>query len=430
MSTMDGDDDTVSDSVATVVIAEPVNESDHVGAASTTQQTNTTIQKKSRFSWSHHGTNPKFVDTYIVHEENYKDERLIRHLMQVCPWKARHGNVKAAWKKVLDGLLLEKIDGTFMFAGINVMTIRNRYQNVYLVLGDKWRKEREQRNVEEASEDEEPENRNERTTKQLIKQGIEDLYEDHIQHEEEVQEQKTNDKEKEEKGKIAATRIKEAALGCLQRWQSTLKVASQRQTRSKTKKNPPKTKGKSASSSSSNSGDGNSSSTANDDEEYVDDKDDSPNEAPDVVETPRTKLTFGQNSSKSSSTSKHKNQSSVDSVVEEVMQQNADRQEKLLEMQQQRLEYKQSKEDRKRKVETNKEKEIELQQQRLEMEKEQHKAAMKAQMAQMEAFSNNAKSTQETNMKMIEFMAMMTKQMGGTDEDEKNSQRRTSPRKK
>ena len=244
------------------------------------------------------------------------------------------------------------------------MTICNRYQNVYLVLGDKWRKEWEQCNVKEASEDEEPENRNERTMKQLIKQGIEYLYEDHIQHEEEVQEQKTNDKEKEEKGKIVATRIKEAALGHLQRRQSTLKVASQQQTRSKTQKNHPKTKGKSASSSSSsNSGDGNSSSTVNDDEDYVDDKDDSPNETPDVVETPRTKLTFGQNSSKSSSTSKHKNHYSVDSVVEEVMQQNTDRQEKLSEMQQQRLEYKQSKEDRKRKAETNKEKELELQQQ-------------------------------------------------------------------
>ena len=86
--------------------------------------------------------------------------------------------------------------------------------------------------------------------------------------------------------------------------------------------------------------DGNSSSTANDDEEYVDEKDDSPNETPDVVETCRMKLNFGRTSSKSSSTSKHKNHHSVDSVVEEVMQQNADRQEKLLEMQQQRLEYK------------------------------------------------------------------------------------------
>ena len=148
---------------------------------------------------------------------------------------------------MLDGLLLEKIDGNFMFAGINVMTIHNRYQNVYLVLGDKWWKEREQRNVKEASADEEPENRNERTTKQLIKQGIEDLYKDHIQHEEEVQEQKTNDKEKEENGKITATCIKEVALGRLQRQQSTRKVASQRQTRSKTKKDPPKMKEKSAS---------------------------------------------------------------------------------------------------------------------------------------------------------------------------------------
>ena len=121
----------------------------------------------------------------------------------------------------MDGILLEKFEGSFIFAGINMSSIRNRYQNVYLLLGDKWRKEREQRNIEEASEDEEPDNSNERTTKQLIKQGIEDLYEDHILHEEEVQEQKTNDKEEEEKGKLAATRIKEAALGHLQRCQST-----------------------------------------------------------------------------------------------------------------------------------------------------------------------------------------------------------------
>ena len=42
------------------------------------------------------------------------------------------------------------------------------------------------------------------------------MYEDHILDEEEVQEQKTNEKEKEEKGKLTATQIKEAALGHLQ----------------------------------------------------------------------------------------------------------------------------------------------------------------------------------------------------------------------
>ena len=102
--------------------------------------------------------NPKFVETYIIHEKNYKDEILICHLIQVTPWKARHGHVKSAWEKVMNGVLLEKLEGSCIFVGINIRTIRNRYQNVYLVLGDSLRKEREQQNVEEASEDEEPDN--------------------------------------------------------------------------------------------------------------------------------------------------------------------------------------------------------------------------------------------------------------------------------
>ena len=112
------------------------------------------------------------------------------------------------------------------------------------------------------------------------------------------------------------------------------------------------------------------------------------------------------------------------------MQQNANHQEKLLEMQNQHLQYKQSKEDRKRRAESNNEKEIDLKQQRLDMEKEQHMASMQAQMAQMEAFANNAKLTQETNMKMIEFMVMMTQKMGKTEAEEKNTKRRMSPREK
>ena len=70
----------------------------------------------------------------------------------------------------------------------------------------------------------------------------------------------------------------------------------------------------------------------NDDEEYIKVNEDSPDDTPNVVETPRSKLNFGPMSSKSSSTSKHKNIGSGNSVVEEVMQQNADLQEKMLEM--------------------------------------------------------------------------------------------------
>ena len=53
--------------------------------------------------------NPKFVETCIVHEKNNKDEILICHLIQVAPWKARHGQVKSTWEKVMNGILLEKI---------------------------------------------------------------------------------------------------------------------------------------------------------------------------------------------------------------------------------------------------------------------------------------------------------------------------------
>ena len=103
--------------------------------------------------------------------------------------------------------------------------------------------------------------------------------------------------------------------------------------------------------------------TGNDDEDYVEVNDDSPIDTPNIVEKPRSKLNFTPMSSRSSSTSKQKNIHSIDSVVEEVMQQSADRQDKMLEIQQQHLQYKQLKEDRKRKVETNKEKEIDLKQQ-------------------------------------------------------------------
>ena len=88
--------------------------------------------------------NPKFVETYIIHEKNYKDEILIHHLIQVAPRKARHGQVKSTWEKLMNGILLEKWEGSCIFVGINVSTITNRQQNVYLVLGDKWRKERQQ----------------------------------------------------------------------------------------------------------------------------------------------------------------------------------------------------------------------------------------------------------------------------------------------
>ena len=57
--------------------------------------------KKSRFTWSHHGTTPNSGSMYIVNEWNQKDEILIHHLLAEQPWKACHGHVMAAWDSLL-----------------------------------------------------------------------------------------------------------------------------------------------------------------------------------------------------------------------------------------------------------------------------------------------------------------------------------------
>ena len=76
-------------------------------------------------------------------------------------------------------------------------------------------KREEQRNQEEASEDEDPDTGNQRTTKQLIKQGILDLYEEYIQHEDQLESEKQEEQEQDAHGKMAALHIREATLGRL-----------------------------------------------------------------------------------------------------------------------------------------------------------------------------------------------------------------------
>ena len=88
MSVVEEDDDTVLEPVTAVVVVEAVNESNNIVVSSTMQQSNTRMHRKTCFRWSHYRMNPKFVDTYIVHEEDHKDEILIRHLIQVSLWKA------------------------------------------------------------------------------------------------------------------------------------------------------------------------------------------------------------------------------------------------------------------------------------------------------------------------------------------------------
>ena len=139
----------------------------------------------------------------------------IRHLLKEAPWKAPFGKVTCAWDGLTKKLMTERHDGAQLFGGANVQTLRKRYQQVYLHLGQLWTKERGKRNPEEASKDEEVDNDQLRSTKQRIKQGIKALYEQSILHEEEVTAQKTMQQENEENGKLAAIQIREAALGKL-----------------------------------------------------------------------------------------------------------------------------------------------------------------------------------------------------------------------
>ena len=71
------------------------------------------------------------------------------------------------------------------------------------------------------------------------------------------------------------------------------------------------------------------------------------------------------------------------------------------------MEYKKQCEDCKRFAEENHKKEMDMKQQKLDMEHKQHKATMEAQQA-----------SQQVNMKMLDFLAMLTMKFMGDKEKE------------
>ena len=116
----------------------------------------------------------------------------------------------------------------------------------------------------------------------------------------------------------------------------------------------------------------------------------------------------------------------IDMVISQAVETNTNSKNKLFELQQHKVELQKQREERKRKAEYNKEmkleakimvednrvKELEQQQKRLKMEQEKHNAAMRHQQAQLDALNANQKSTQEVNLKVLEFMAMMASKLG------------------
>ena len=99
-----------------------------------------------------------------------------------------------------------------VFDGATMITIQRRYKG-YLNLAKMWTSERDKHNQEEKSEDKEPDSELTRTRKQMIKQGIMDIYEDVLLFEEEIKNGKRANEEKEALEKAAAEEIRQAAIG-------------------------------------------------------------------------------------------------------------------------------------------------------------------------------------------------------------------------
>ena len=165
----EGDNDATA-STDQVVVAVPV-------------LTQTSFQKKKRFVWSF-SIDPD-LPNFLVDDNNYQDELLIRCIVQESPWQAKHGAKKTSWESVMSLLANQKHQFENVFEGASMITIRCRYEG-YINLGKRWTTERDKQNQEEKSEDEEPDTILSRTQKQMIKQGILEMYEDVQLFEEEV----------------------------------------------------------------------------------------------------------------------------------------------------------------------------------------------------------------------------------------------------
>ena len=171
--------------------------------------TQTTLQKKKRFVWSF-SIDPD-LPNFLIDDNNYQDELLIRCIIQESPWRAKHGAKKTSWESVMSLLGNQQHELANVFDGATMITIRRRYEG-YMNLAKMWTSEREKHNQEEKSEDEEPDAESTRTRKQMIKQGIMDMYEDVQLFEEELKNGKRANEEKEAMEKAAAEEIRQAAI--------------------------------------------------------------------------------------------------------------------------------------------------------------------------------------------------------------------------
>ena len=215
-----------------------------------------------------------------------------------------------------------------------------------------------------------------------------DLYEEYIQHEEQLESEKQEEEQQDAHGKMVAICIREATLGQLRL--KSCKTSYKEQ---------------STSSSSSVCNEGTADATVDATAEAVDNT--SGCSIYDIIdgvvqESPLIRTKKGPSPTNiPSSSKKQQSASDVDMIVKDVVKNSSCRQEHMINLQE-KMEYKKQNEERKRLAEENHKKEMDMKQQKLDMEHEQHKAAMEAQQA-----------SQQVNMKILDFLASLTMKFMG-----------------
>ena len=81
----EGDNDTTASTDQVVVVVPVV--------------TQTSFQEKKRFVWSF-SIDPD-LPNFLVDDNNYQDELLIRFIIQESPWRVKHGAKKTSWESVM-----------------------------------------------------------------------------------------------------------------------------------------------------------------------------------------------------------------------------------------------------------------------------------------------------------------------------------------
>ena len=83
--------------------------------------TQTNYQKKKQFIWSF-SIDPD-LPNFLVDDNNYQDELLIRCIIQESPWRAKHGAKKTSWESVMSLSADQQHQFKKVFEGASLITV-------------------------------------------------------------------------------------------------------------------------------------------------------------------------------------------------------------------------------------------------------------------------------------------------------------------